>query len=54
LWDITEAAYEQWVGLGRPQRSRFGITVTPDRQELWLDSSTGGQCWPLVVRTEPE
>ncbi|WP_242888358.1 methyltransferase domain-containing protein [Actinomadura litoris] len=37
LWDETEAAYLQWLRWGRPDISRFGITVTPHEQKVWLD-----------------
>lgn len=37
LWDELEAAIGQWRALGEPQRDRLGLTVTPDRQELWID-----------------
>jgi protein-L-isoaspartate(D-aspartate) O-methyltransferase len=37
LWDEVEAAYFRWQSWGRPERSRFGMTVTPDGQRLWLD-----------------
>lgn len=39
LWDEVEAAYAWWVDIGRPARERFGLTVTPDRQTVWLDTS---------------
>lgn len=38
LWDETEAAYLQWLKWGRPDITRFGITVTPDEQTIWLDT----------------
>ncbi|GAA0947975.1 methyltransferase domain-containing protein [Nonomuraea longicatena] len=38
VWDEAVAAYFQWVGWGEPGRDRFGMTVTADRQEIWLDS----------------
>lgn len=39
LWDEAQAAYDWWVGVGRPDYSRFGLTVTPDGgQHAWLDS----------------
>ncbi|WP_021593161.1 methyltransferase domain-containing protein [Actinomadura welshii] len=38
LWDETEAAYLQWLKWGRPDITRFGITVTPDKQTIWLDT----------------
>ncbi|MEU9110585.1 methyltransferase domain-containing protein [Streptomyces sp. NPDC048483] len=37
LWDEVEAAYRWWVGNGRPLHDRFGLTVTPDGQRVWLD-----------------
>ncbi|TCO65184.1 ATP-grasp peptide maturase system methyltransferase [Actinocrispum wychmicini] len=48
LWDEVEAAYQQWVALGEPRRARFGITVTPDVQELWLDRPDSPNRWPLA------
>lgn len=47
LWDEIEAAYEEWVTLGEPRRARFGITVTPEAQELWLDEPDSPHRWPL-------
>jgi hypothetical protein len=38
LWDEAEAAYLRWLERGRPDRARFGLTVTPDGQRMWLDS----------------
>jgi protein-L-isoaspartate(D-aspartate) O-methyltransferase len=38
LWDEVEAAYWRWQSWGRPERNRFGLTVTPDGQRVWLDS----------------
>lgn len=37
LWDETENAYFWWLELGSPSRDRFGLTVTPGGQQLWLD-----------------
>ncbi|EPH43331.1 methyltransferase domain-containing protein [Streptomyces aurantiacus] len=37
LWTQVSDAYLQWVSWGQPERARFGITVTPDEQVLWLD-----------------
>jgi methyltransferase of ATP-grasp peptide maturase system len=47
LWDIAEVARDEWRSLGRPTRERFGITVEPDHQELWLDAPTSPHRWPL-------
>lgn len=38
LWDEIEAAYMRWMSWGRPDRDRFGMTVGPDGQGIWLDS----------------
>ncbi|MFI0451136.1 methyltransferase domain-containing protein [Actinomadura sp. 6N118] len=38
LWDETAAAYLQWVSWGSPAQDRYGITVTPQGQTIWLDS----------------
>ncbi len=37
LWDEVERAYRWWVGKGRPSHDRFGITVSPTGQSVWLD-----------------
>lgn len=47
LWDIAEGAHAAWRELGEPARERFGVTVTTDRQELWLDTPESGYRWPL-------
>ncbi|AXG78466.1 methyltransferase domain-containing protein [Streptomyces paludis] len=38
LWNEVEAAYAWWQNAGSPERIRFGLTVTPAGQRLWLDS----------------
>jgi protein-L-isoaspartate O-methyltransferase len=37
LWDQVEAVYGWWVSRGRPDHTRFGLTVTPEGQRVWLD-----------------
>ncbi|WP_020667020.1 methyltransferase domain-containing protein [Amycolatopsis nigrescens] len=37
LWDEIEAAYAWWTRRERPDYTRFGLTVTPGRQWIWLD-----------------
>ncbi|KAB8196888.1 protein-L-isoaspartate(D-aspartate) O-methyltransferase [Nonomuraea phyllanthi] len=39
LWEEVTDAYFRWVGWGEPGRDRFGMTVTPEGQRVWLDSS---------------
>ncbi|RAY14939.1 protein-L-isoaspartate(D-aspartate) O-methyltransferase [Actinomadura craniellae] len=38
LWDEVEAAFFRWVSWGEPGRDRFGMTVAPEGQQIWLDS----------------
>jgi protein-L-isoaspartate O-methyltransferase len=48
LWDLYLAAAEQWVQLGRPEASCYGLTVRPDgSQFLWLDSPDSKHRWEL-------
>ncbi|MGH3570204.1 MAG: methyltransferase domain-containing protein [Pseudonocardia sp.] len=38
VWDEVEAAAKQWADLGRPDRSRFGLTATSTgAHHIWLD-----------------
>ncbi|MFI0485651.1 methyltransferase domain-containing protein [Actinomadura sp. 9N215] len=37
LWDETEDAYLRWLRWGRPDITRFGMTVGADAQRVWLD-----------------
>jgi protein-L-isoaspartate(D-aspartate) O-methyltransferase len=49
LWDEVEAAHRWWTSNGRPGLTRFGLTVTPDEQCVWLDTPTGPS-WPIGSR----
>ncbi|MBX6769851.1 MAG: protein-L-isoaspartate(D-aspartate) O-methyltransferase, partial [Actinomadura rubrobrunea] len=37
LWDEIATAYHRWVAWGRPDKSRFGLSVTPRGMHVWLD-----------------
>lgn len=37
LWHEVELAYQWWVNKGRPAHDRFGLSVSPDGQSVWLD-----------------
>jgi methyltransferase of ATP-grasp peptide maturase system len=42
LWDLLEKIHQEWVGLGRPGRPEFGLTVTADgHHRLWHESAAG-------------
>jgi protein-L-isoaspartate O-methyltransferase len=49
LWDEISAAYLRWLSLGCPAVNRYGLTVTPEGQHLWLDSPSQ----PLMAAGEP-
>ncbi|MFD9791617.1 methyltransferase domain-containing protein [Streptomyces sp. NPDC059070] len=38
LWDEAALAYRRWQEHGAPSRDRFGLTVTPAGQSVWLDT----------------
>jgi protein-L-isoaspartate(D-aspartate) O-methyltransferase len=38
LWDVVEAAYDTWRQAGSPGRTRYGLTIGPRGQALWLDT----------------
>jgi protein-L-isoaspartate O-methyltransferase len=44
LWAEVEAAYTWWRRAGRPHANRFGLTVTPAGQTVWLDSPANPLC----------
>jgi protein-L-isoaspartate O-methyltransferase len=37
LWDEAVKAYQWWTTNDRPDRTQFHLTVTPERQWVWLD-----------------
>ena len=47
LWDEVEALHRTWRSLGAPPRERFGLTVTPQRQAIWLDTPDSDHQWPV-------
>ncbi|MGH3898925.1 MAG: methyltransferase domain-containing protein [Pseudonocardiaceae bacterium] len=46
LWDDIETIHQGWCSLGTPPRERFGLTVTPQRQSIWLDTPDSNHRWP--------
>ncbi|MGH3767079.1 MAG: methyltransferase domain-containing protein [Pseudonocardiaceae bacterium] len=49
LWDTIEHAVTAFQALGRPDRSRFGVTALddPNTQYVWLDDPNGAHSFPL-------
>jgi hypothetical protein len=37
LWNEAENAHRWWVEHGKPTRTRYGLTITPTEQHLWLN-----------------
>ena len=42
-----QEAYALWEREGMPQRERYGITVSGEREWAWLDEPEGPYTWPL-------
>lgn len=42
-----QEAHALWEREGRPQRDRYGITISGDREWAWLDDPEGPYAWPL-------
>ncbi|MEU7744034.1 methyltransferase domain-containing protein [Nonomuraea sp. NPDC049158] len=38
VWDEVVQAYARWVSWGGPHWRRYGLTVAPDGQSVWLDT----------------
>jgi hypothetical protein len=38
LWDEIVSAHAWWEGVGSPEFTRFGVTVTQKGQSVWLDA----------------
>lgn len=49
LWEEVTEAYFRWVSWGEPGLERFGMTVTPEGQQLWLDTPEA----PIGPRRRP-
>ncbi|MER5203817.1 methyltransferase domain-containing protein [Streptomyces sp. NPDC002825] len=53
LWGLVAGSLDRrealslWLREGRPERERFGVTVSGDRQWAWLDDPAGPYAWPL-------
>jgi len=48
VWRIIENTHALWTQLGQPGWDRFGLTVTKDHQQVWLDTPTGAHTWSLA------
>lgn len=47
LWAEVLAGYRWWQDHGRPELARFGVTITPQAQTVWLDRPDGEHCWTV-------
>jgi hypothetical protein len=46
LWDELETAHTWWLEHDRPGRARYGLTITPDTQTVWLDQPSNTVATP--------
>lgn len=46
LGDEIDRVHREWTELGGPARHRFGVTVAPDGDRIWLDHPDTGPNWP--------
>jgi methyltransferase of ATP-grasp peptide maturase system len=55
VWDQCEDLFRLLESLGRPERTRFGLTVDRDgSQHIWLDCPTGQHRWRLAGVTRQD
>ncbi len=47
LWDDVEAIHQTWRRLDSPPRERFGLTITPQHQSIWLDNPGSDHQWQV-------
>jgi protein-L-isoaspartate O-methyltransferase len=47
LWAEVENVHQQWHLWNQPHRDRFGLSVTPARQWIWLDDPIGEHTWEI-------
>lgn len=40
LWTVIEDAASRWLTEGRPALNRYGLTLTPEGNTVWLDVPT--------------
>jgi protein-L-isoaspartate O-methyltransferase len=53
LWEHVERAHQVWLDHNQPDWPRLGLTVTPQRQHLWIDTPDETS-WPLpTTGSEP-
>ncbi len=54
FWTYIENAHQLWHDTGRPGWNRFGVTVTRDRQYVWLDDPANSEhSWPITQASFP-
>ncbi|HEY6421953.1 MAG TPA: methyltransferase domain-containing protein [Pseudonocardiaceae bacterium] len=50
VWRIIEDTHALWNELGQPGWNHFGLTVTEDHQQVWLDTPTSTHTWSLPTK----
>jgi methyltransferase of ATP-grasp peptide maturase system len=49
LWSAVEEAHQMWTHANQPALDRFGVTVTPAGQHVWLDHPDHRPVWNLPI-----
>ncbi|WP_030897925.1 ATP-grasp peptide maturase system methyltransferase [Streptomyces sp. NRRL F-5126] len=49
LWGEVERSLALWHAAGAPTPTKFGVSVEPDRQRIWLEDAADGPSWWLPV-----
>lgn len=49
LWTEVEQLHRLWHDYDQPQRQRFGLSVTPERQWIWLDTPRNQHTWNIPI-----
>lgn len=47
LWADVEQLHDLWHDCQQPRRERFGLSISHERQWIWLDSPDSQQTWEL-------
>jgi protein-L-isoaspartate O-methyltransferase len=47
LWTEVEQLHQLWQACDQPHRERFGLSVIPGRQWIWLDTPDSPHTWDL-------
>ena len=50
---VTQHAHQRYAALNQPAWGRFGVTASPTRQYVWLDSPNSDLIWRVSIDGPP-